>query len=71
MLVEILLAIIIIILLVNMILSAIASYDVNEKEYDQSYKYSTWTSVTNGLALSLVIVILLIYYYRDSIKNML
>lgn len=71
MLTAILLAIVIIILFVNMILSSIASYDVNEKDYNQSYKYSTWAAVTNGLALALVISILLIYYYRDSIKNML
>lgn len=71
MLIEFLLAIVIIILLVNTILSSITSYDVNDKDYSSGYKYSTWSAVANGLMLGIVVAVLLIYYYRDSIKNML
>ena len=71
MLIIFLLAIVIIILAVNTVLSSITSYDVNDKDYSTGYKYSTWAAIGNGLGLGIVIAVLLIYYYRDSIKNML
>lgn len=71
MLITILLSIIIIILLVNTILSSLTSYDVNDKDYKSGYKYSTWSAIVNGITLALVITVLVLYYYRDSIKNML
>lgn len=67
MLVELLLALVIIILLVNTILSSITSYDVNDKEYTSGYKYSTWTAVSNGITLAIVVGALFAYHYREAI----
>lgn len=58
-----------ILLFSSMILSSMASSEIQKRNYLNAQKYATWSSVVSGISVGLLVVVLIVYISSERIVS--